>query len=118
MTIYLVCRHDGAFRAHGRDFWTDNMQEARVYVKPGPPKALITTWQRENPDEPTPTMLMLTFEVADMQVVDMSESTSKAIMRIQRKKLEREKIHAKWEMEKLKKDMDFINQRIAILQKS
>lgn len=116
MTIYLVRRHDGTFHAHGRNFWTSDMQKARVYVKPGPPKALVTKWQRENPDEPTPTMLMLTFEDTDMHVVDLSESTSKAIARIQRRKLEQAQIDAKSEIEALRRHMDSINQRMAALQ--
>lgn len=118
MTIYLVRRHDGNFRAHGctSSYWAKDMQAARVYPKPGPAKALITKWQRENPDEPTPTLLMLTFEVSDMQVVDMSESTSKAIARIQRRKLERAQINAKWEIEELQRKHAEIQRRLTHLQ--
>jgi len=115
MTIYLVRRHDGDFRAHGRVFWTGDMQAARVYPKPGPAKALITKWQRENPDEPTLTLLMLTFEAYDMTVVDMSESTSKAIARIQRRKLERAQAHAKSEMEELQRRHEQILLRLNTL---
>lgn len=118
MTIYLVRRHDGDFRAHGRAFWTGDMQATRVYPKPGPAKALITKWQRENPDEPTATLLALHFEISDMQVVDMSESTSKAIARIQRRKLERAQAHAKSEMEELQRKHAEIQRRLTILQKT
>lgn len=116
MTIYLVRRHNGDFRAHRRAFWTSDMQAARVYPKPGPAKALITKWQRENPDEPTPTLLMLTFEAFDMTVVDMSESASKAIARIQRRKLERAQSHAKTEMEELQRKHAEIQRRLTHLQ--
>ncbi len=116
MTIYLVRRHDGTYRAHGNgSYWTPDMQKARVYPKPGPPKGLITHWQRENPDEPTPTMLMLTFDAADMQVVDLSESTSKAIVRIQRRKLERAKANAAYEIETLQRRHAEIQQRLTTL---
>ncbi len=117
MTIYLVRRHDGTFRAHGnRAFWTADMQQARVYAKPGPPKGLVTKWQRENPDEPTPTMLVMTFDAADMHVVDMSESTAKAISRIQRRTLERAQANAKWEIESLTRKHAEIEQRLKTLQ--
>ena len=115
MTIYLVRRHDGDFRAHGRAFWTGDMQAARVYPKPGPAKALITKWQRENPDEPTATLLALHFEISDMQVVDMSESTSKAIARIQRRKLERAQSHARYEIEELQRKQAEIQRRLAAI---
>jgi hypothetical protein len=116
MTIYLVLRHDGTFRAHSYvSYWTDDMQAARVYTKLGPAKALVTRWQRENPNEPTPTLLMLPFEAADMHVVDLSESTSKAIARIERRKLERAKMQAAWEIEELQRKQAEIQQRLATL---
>lgn len=118
MTIYLVRRHDGTFRASGRDYWTTDMQEARVYAKPGPVKSLVTRWQRENPGEPTLTMLMQTFAEADMTVVDLSENTSKAIARIQRRKLERARANAKWEIESLQRKHAEIQQRLTALQPS
>ncbi len=116
MTIYLVRRHDGTYRAHGSySYWTDDMQDARVYAKLGPAKALVTRWQRENPDEVTPTLLMMTFDAADMHVVDLSESTSKAIARIQRRKLERQKTQIAWELETLTRKQTEIAQRLAAL---
>ncbi len=117
MTIYIVRRHDGTYRAHGNgSYWTPDMQKARVYPKPGPPKGLITSWKRSSPEEPTPQMLTLTFSEADMQVVDMTETTAKKLSAIQRRKVERAEAHAKWEIEELTRKHVEIKQRLAALQ--
>lgn len=117
MTIYFVRRSDGTFRAKGSyAYWTDDMQEARAYSRIGPAKALVTRWQRENPDEPTLTLLAFTLNVEDALVVDLSEDTAKALSRIQRRKLERAQAHAKWEIEELTRKHAEIQQRLVRLQ--
>ncbi len=113
MTLYLVRRHDGTFMRYGRN-WGD-MEGAQVYVKSGPARSRVTTWARTHPNEPVPTLLMLVFTEADMQVVDMSESTSKAVARIQRRKLEWAKAHAAWEIGELQRKQAEIEQRLIAL---
>ncbi len=115
MTIYLVRRHDGTFMAYGQ-CWVAAMEDAQVYVKVGPAKSRITRWVRSHANEPYPTLLMQTFTEDDMHVVDMSESTSKAISRIQRRKLEQAKINAAWEIENLTRRHAEIQQRLTALQ--
>lgn len=116
MTIYLVRRHDGTFMRYGRH-WGD-MEGAQVYTKPGPAKARVTCWMRSHPNEPVPTLLMFPFTEDDMHVVDLSESTSKAIVRIQRRKLEAHRLRARLEIERLKAEQAHIEQRLATLNTS
>lgn len=114
MTIYLVRRHDGTFMRYGCH-WVTDMADAQVYVKPGPAKSRVTKWARLHPDEPVPTLLAWSLDEADALVVDMSENTEKALTRIKRRQMERERTHAQWEIEDLQRKQREITARLATL---
>ncbi len=114
MTIYLVRRHDGTFMSYG-GYWVEDMDEAQVYKKIGPAKGRVTRWAKHNPNEPHPTLLAWLLTEADAHVVDLSENTTKALARIQRRKLEREKAHASWELEELTRKQAEIQSRLNAL---
>lgn len=116
MTIYLVRRHDGTFRSHSYTaYWVKDMQDARVYPKPGPAKSLATSWKRGNPDEPAPMILSFTFSEHDGVTFDQTERIAKVSAAKERRDAERKKADIEMEQKYLQEKMDSINQRMAAL---
>ncbi len=115
MTIYLVRRHDGTYLQYGFN-WTTDMDEAQIYTKTGPAKTRCTRWARMHPGEPVLQLLSLTFTAANMQVVDMTERTTKRVASLRAREAKRADAHAKWEIEQLTRKHVEIKQRLAALQ--
>lgn len=115
MTIYLVRRHDGTYRGTGRIKWTSDMQRARVYTKPGPPKAYITSWKRQHPDEPTGQILAFTLSPEHATVFDMTESTAKSLQGKARRELVRSQEQATQQIQYLQQQREAIDRQLASL---
>jgi hypothetical protein len=79
MKMYFVRNKEGKFRCQGEPCdkyeygWTDKMEDARFYHKPGPAKALLTKFYNAFPQHSCPDLVEFTIEEKDGVVVNYKE---------------------------------------------
>jgi hypothetical protein len=92
LTIYAVRNREGRyFRAKGYggggDSWVDGLETARLYVKLGPARSVVSWFAKHHPTFGVP--LIVEFTATETGTVDESERVAKGIAR-------REAREAKW----------------------
>lgn len=99
--FYAVRSKDGKyFKSKGYggygNSWRDNLNEAKIYPKPGPARAQITFWATNYPEYGVPDLVEFVIRPEDIRVVDEVGRLDKLAERREKKK-ERVKIeNIKW----------------------
>lgn len=78
MRMYAVRSGDGKYLCKGNG-WVDGLERARLYVKPGPARALVTLLATKFPNSVFPELVEL--RVTDVVVLDEKERLAKAQLR-------------------------------------
>lgn len=117
MNLYVVRSQDGKFfRAvgygGGGSNWVDTLDRAKFYPKIGPAKSRVTFFAREYPQYGVCDVLEFTLDASQAKMMDMKETTVKAKVRIERKKLQREQNHREHEIKSLERDRDRMANRL------
>ena len=78
LRMYAVRSGDGKYLCKGNG-WVDGLERARLYVKPGPARALVTLLATKFPNSVFPELVEL--HVTDVVVLDEKERLVKAQLR-------------------------------------
>jgi hypothetical protein len=104
LTIYAVRNREGRyFRAKGYlsrgASWVDGLETARLYVKLGPARSIVSWFAKNHPTYGVP--LIVEFTATETKVLDESERVAKGVA----KRMERElKERAYWTSEERERD--------------
>lgn len=95
LKLYVVRSKDGKyFKSKGYggygSSWKDDINQARIYPKPGAARGQITFWATHYPEYGVPDLVELTVNEDNMRVVDEVKRVGKAQDRIEKKKREGE----------------------------
>lgn len=98
LKLYVVRSKDGKyFKSKGYggygDSWKDDINQAKIYTKPGPARAQVTFWATHYPKFGTPDLVELVVTEDNMRIVDEGNRMDKVKARKEREqkeKLERE----------------------------
>lgn len=107
LTLYFVRSQDGKWlraKKHGmygnfdaKGSWTDNINEAKIYQKPGPAKSQATFWTKNYPAFGTPEVWVVTGVI--MKQYQDTSVTQKAVLRAKKKDLQREISSAQYRLD-------------------
>lgn len=81
LKLYAIRSHDGKwFRSKGQHgygpTWRDDVNQAKVYTKIGPARAVVTFWANAYPNIAVPDLIQ--FEISGIIVLDEKERVAKA----------------------------------------
>jgi hypothetical protein len=123
ITLFVVVNSDGQFfrrKGYGGSggsgkTWVDDAATARIYVKIGPARSIVTFFTNAYPKFPPPTILKLS--VGKVEVLDESDRIQKAKERIQKSQAAKELRAKNWELEQAQKQLAEAQERVNKLKK-
>lgn len=114
--FYVVMNSDGQFfrrkgyGGYGKT-WVDSIDTARVYIKIGQARSIVTFFANSYPQYPPPRIVKL--GVSAIEIIDERDRIEKAKEKKQREKEKRELRRKQWELERAKKDYEDAQRRLA-----
>ncbi len=122
---YCVRDHNGLFLSQpcawidhddgGRGGWTPELKRARIRLKLGTIRTMVTKTVKNCPNDPVPQILRWELDPATATVVDDSVRAKQAVTAISQTKLKREQAHLKWKQEDLQKQQQRISAELAAI---
>lgn len=115
MKIYAVRNKEGKyFRAigYGRSGinWVDTIEKAKLYSKIGQAKSRVTFFAKNYSKFGTPDLLE--FDLGEPTVLDMNKYVQQAISKIEKKALKLKERRAQYEIDRLKRQQDEIQEKL------
>lgn len=109
INLYLVRSQDGKFlraKKHNiygghfdtRGSWTDKIQEAKIYTKPGPARSQVTFWSKNYPTFGIPDIVII--EKGTCRIVNETKRVKKAINKALINSLDLEVRNAQWKLDR------------------
>lgn len=115
MKVYIVKNQSNQyFRAKGRDgygeTWVSELENAKIYTKIGQAKSRVTYFYKSYPQYGCP--VILEFELANPNEIDMKGETDKKILRAERQRLQRTVKYAKEQKESIVKEINRLTEEL------
>ena len=116
VAFYIVMNNDGQFfrrkgyGGYGKT-WVDEPATARIYVKPGPARAVVTFFSNSYPEYPPPKILKI--EVGTIEVIDEAERLAKSKERKIKAKATQELRTKQYELNRAQEELDRAKERLA-----
>lgn len=109
LKLYAIQNKSGQwFRSKGIDgygkSWVDDLEKAKIYTKIGPARSQVTFWANNFPEYGIPKLIEL--QVSNLIDLHEEERVNKAIQKIKKTEIEREKRHQKYLKEQAQRKID------------
>lgn len=119
LAFYVVVNSDGQFfrrkgyRGGYGKTWVDDLLTARVYVRIGQARSIVTFFANHYKNYPPPSIVRLVISASEIQVIDEAERVKQARLRKEKLLQTREVRQRKSALERAKRDLEDAQRRLA-----